>query len=316
MPREKKSYHDTTKSSRSQSSQGSKHAPKNSSGQRPASRPSSRPASQGASHHSQASRAPQNQASQAQAHSQHNGDTDSVRINKALADAGICSRRKAEELILAGKVFVNGVCIDNLGHKVSAKDEIRVQGQKVQRQEARSYLMLHKPVQSMCTANDPEGRETIFDILPAKWRQKRLFTVGRLDYFSEGLLLLTDDGYLAQRLAHPRYHLPKIYEVWVREKVQDEHLALMRSGMTLDEGEKLAPVQVRILHKEARSTLLEMTLHQGINRQIRRMCRDLGLTILQLTRVAQGPLELDIAAGKVRELSLAELTALRKAVGL
>ncbi len=243
-------------------------------------------------------------------------ENDLVRINKALADAGVCSRRKAEELIMAGKVFVNGICIDNLGHKVSAKDEIRVQGQKIARQEARSYLLMHKPVQSMCTASDPEGRETIFDILPAKWREKRLFTVGRLDYFSEGLLLLTDDGHLAQRLAHPRYHLPKIYEVWVRERVQDEHLALMRKGMTLEEGEKLAPVQVRILHKEARSTLIEMTLQQGINRQIRRMCRDLGLTILQLTRVAQGPLELDISSGKVRELSDKELAALRKAVGL
>ncbi len=241
---------------------------------------------------------------------------DLVRINKALADAGICSRRKAEELILAGKVFVNGLRIDNLGHKVGLHDEIRVDGKKVVREEQRSYLMFHKPVQTLCTAHDPEGRQTIFDILPAQWRQKRLFTVGRLDYFSEGLLLLTDDGHFAQHMAHPRYHLPKIYEVWVRENVYEEQLDLMRRGMTLEEGEKLAPVQVRILRKEARSTLLEMTLHQGINRQIRRMCRDLHLTILQLMRVAQGPIDLDISAGKVRELSAQELKALRKAVGL
>ncbi len=243
-------------------------------------------------------------------------EADSVRINKALADAGFCSRRKAEEFINAGHVFVNGERITNLGHKVSAQDEIRVHGQIIHREEARSYLLMHKPVQTLCTAQDPEGRTTIFDILPEKWRSKRLFTVGRLDYFSEGLLLLTDDGHFAQRLAHPRYHLPKIYEVWVRESVHSSHISTIQGGMTLQEGEKLAPVKARVLRQEARSTLLELTLHQGINRQIRRMCRDLKLTILKLTRVVQGPIELDIPVGKVRELSLTELKALHRAVGL
>ncbi len=241
---------------------------------------------------------------------------DSVRINKALADAGFCSRRKAEEFIAAGNVFVNGERVTNLGHKVSPQDEIRVHGQIIQRQDARSYLLMHKPIQTLCTAHDPEGRTTIFDILPEVWRSKRLFTVGRLDYFSEGLLLLTDDGHFAQRLAHPRYHLPKIYEVWVRESIHPSQISIMESGMTLQEGEKLAPVKVRILRQESRSTLLELTLHQGINRQIRRMCRDLQLTILKLTRVVQGPIELDIPVGKVRELSLAELKALYRAVDL
>ncbi len=242
--------------------------------------------------------------------------TDMVRINKALADAGVCSRRKAEELIVAGKVFVNGLRVTELGHKVSLQDELRVDGHIIKREDSRVYLLMHKPVQTLCTANDPEGRTTIFDILPRQWQEKRLFTVGRLDYFSEGLLLLTDDGHFAQKLAHPRYHLPKVYEVLVRETVSREAIDLMQSGMRLQEGEKLAPVQVRILGRDARSTLLELTLHQGINRQIRRMCRDLHLTILQLIRVAQGPIELDIAAGKVRELSLKELKALHEAVSV
>ncbi len=244
------------------------------------------------------------------------GADTSVRINKALADAGVCSRRKAEELIAAGKVFVNGVRITNLGHKVFATDELRVDGQIVKREETRSYLLFHKPVQTMCTAHDPEGRTTIFDILPSALRGKRLFTVGRLDYFSQGLLLLTDDGHFAQKLAHPRYHLPKIYEVLVRESVTNEHIARMQSGMTLSEGEVLAPVKARVLLRNVRSTVIEMTLHQGINRQIRRMCRDLNLTILRLTRVAQGPIELDIPEGQVRELSYAELKALQKSVGV
>ncbi len=243
-------------------------------------------------------------------------DGDSVRINKALADAGFCSRRKAEEFIAAGNVFVNGERVTSLGHKVLPQDEIRVHGQIIQRQDSRSYLLMHKPIQTLCTAHDPEGRTTIFDILPERWRSKRLFTVGRLDYFSEGLLLLTDDGHFAQRLAHPRYHLPKIYEVWVRESIHPSQISIMESGMTLQEGEKLAPVKVRILRQESRSTLLELTLHQGINRQIRRMCRDLQLTILKLTRVVQGPIELDIPVGKVRELSLAELKALYRVVDL
>ncbi len=240
-----------------------------------------------------------------------------VRINKALADAGVCSRRKAEELITAGKVFVNGQCITNLGHKISAQDVVQVNGKTLQQNEAFSYLMMHKPVQTLCTAHDPEGRSTIFDVLPKEWQKKRLFTVGRLDYFSEGLLLLTDDGHFSQRLAHPRYHLPKVYHVLVRETVTNGHLATMQQGMTLEEGEKIAPVQARVLRKDDRSTLLEMTLQQGINRQIRRMCRDLGLTILRLVRVAQGPLHLgNLAPGKVKALTWQELKALHEAVGL
>ncbi len=245
---------------------------------------------------------------------QDNFDASGVRINKALADAGVCSRRKAEELIAAGKVFVNGERVTNLGHKVHPHDELRVDGQVLARKDERTYLILHKPVQTMCTAHDPEGRTTIFDVLPSAWRHKRLFTVGRLDYFSEGLLLLTDDGHFAQKLAHPRYHLPKIYEVLVRGDVYEQDLDRMEAGMTLQEGEVLAPVRARVLRRFERSTLLELTLFQGINRQIRRMCRDLDLTILKLVRVAQGPIELDIPSGEVRALSNYELQALQKAL--
>ncbi len=240
--------------------------------------------------------------------------TTSVRINKALADAGICSRRKAEELIIAGKVYVNGNLITDLAYKVLPNDNLKVNEQEIVRNAKRYYLMLHKPVQTMCTAYDPEGRSTIFDILPEKWKNKRLFSVGRLDYFSEGLLILTDDGEFAQKLAHPSNHLTKTYRVLVREEVSLEMLKTMQSGMTLKEGEELAPVDVSVVrppNQNTSTTLLEMTLSQGINRQIRRMCRDLGLTIFKLIRIAQGPVLLgDLKAGDVRELNNAEIQSL------
>ncbi len=239
-----------------------------------------------------------------------------VRINKALADAGVCSRRKAEELIIAGKVVINGKVVTELGHKVMPDDIISVNGQEIQRTTKRFYIMLHKPVQTMCTAYDPEGRSTIYEILPKKWQDKRLFSVGRLDYFSEGLLILTDDGEFAQRLAHPSHHLAKTYRVLVREEVSDSMLKTMQDGMTLKEGEKLAPVKVSIVrppNQNTNTTLLEMTLSQGVNRQIRRMCRDLGLTIFKLIRIAQGPLLLeDLPVGHVRELSELDVRNLLK----
>ncbi len=244
-------------------------------------------------------------------------NTVAVRLNKVLADAGVCSRRKADTLIGQGVVSVNGRRVSNLGEcVVPGVDIITVNGRSLPTPQARCHLLLHKPVQVVCTVHDPEGRTTVVDILPEPWRSMRLYPVGRLDFFSEGLLILTDDGELAHRLAHPRYHLPKVYHVLVREAVPDTALTVMRRGMSLAEGERLAPVEVKAL-PSSRGTLLEMTLRQGLNRQIRRMCRDLGLTILTLSRVAQGPLQLgDLPCGKARSLSSKELAALRAAVGL
>lgn len=240
-----------------------------------------------------------------------------VRLNKVLADAGVCSRRKADALISQGAVSVNGQRVSNLGERVvPGVDVITVNGTPLSAPRPRCHLLLHKPIQVVCTVHDPDGRTTVIDILPEPWRSMRLYPVGRLDFFSEGLLILTDDGELAHRLAHPRHHLPKVYHVVVRETVPDTALAAMRRGMTLAEGERLAPAQVTLL-PSYRGTLLEITLCQGLNRQIRRMCRDLGLTILTLSRVAQGPLRLgDLPCGKARPLSSKELAALRAAVGL
>lgn len=258
---------------------------------------------------------------------------DGIRLNKALADAGLCSRRKADELIFSGAVSVNGQTADSPGVRVvPGRDHVTLQGRPVALRGAAGdkpapcWLMLHKPVGVVATASDPEGRRTVLDFVPQPWKERRLYPVGRLDFFSEGLLLLTDDGELAHRLTHPRWHLPRVYEVRVRPEhgrlVPGTALDAMRRGMTLSEGEHLAPVDITVLdgpgdRGKEQGTLLSMTLRQGLNRQIRRMCRDVGLTILRLKRVSQGPLELGgLPSGHVRSLSGEEVAALRRAVGL
>lgn len=252
-------------------------------------------------------------------------DEQKIRLNKALADVGICSRRKADELIFAGFVAVNGVKAESPAMRVDPEqDEVICQGKKVvfSPQKKTCVLMLHKPISVVSTVKDPEGRKTVIDFLPQAYKGRRIYPVGRLDFFSEGLLLLTDDGELANRLMHPRWHLPRIYHVKVRLPHNgynlQKTLEIMQKGMTLKEGEELAPVKVEMLTKQKNLELwLAFTLSQGINRQIRRMCRDTGLTILTLRRVQQGPLLLgDLPKGQVRELTEEEIRLLRRQTGL
>lgn len=240
-------------------------------------------------------------------------------MNKALAQAGVCSRRAADELIRSGRVTVNGQPAD-LGTPVRpGQDDIRVDGQPVcsPAPDTDLYYVLNKPIETVTTVKDPQGRRTVVDVLKDEALRRRIFPVGRLDYFSEGLIILTTDGELANRLMHPRWHLPKLYWVTVRGDVPEEALSRMRSGMALAEGERLAPVRARVVGKDARGTILEMELIQGVNRQIRRMCRDLGLTILKLLRISQGPLKLGtLPTGGYRPLLPEEVSALKAAVDL
>lgn len=258
-----------------------------------------------------------------------------LRINKALAEAGVCSRRAADELVRSGRVRVNGRIVDTPGFQVCPDDHLEVDGKLLERnlRPEPCCLMLHKPAGVVSTAKDPQGRTTVLDLVPPPWNKRRLYPAGRLDFFSEGLLLITDDGELTHRLIHPARHLPRVYHVLVREAVPPSVLKLFTRGMTLAEGERLAPVPTRVLSVAERKTRrpgdnptpdapgrgvwLEMILHQGLNRQIRRMCRDTGLTILRLVRVAQGPLRLgDLPSGRIRPLAPEELRALHAATGL
>ncbi len=247
-------------------------------------------------------------------HDQH------IRLNKVIAQAGICSRRKADELILRGEVRVNGERVVSPGLRVDpVTDRIEVQGRLLlpPAGQDHAYFMLHKPPKIMTTLHDPQGRPTVLDLMPRSAQELRLVPVGRLDFMSEGLLLLTNDGELTHRLTHPSHHLPKLYHVGVNSFPSREILDVMRRGMRLREGERLAPVDVRVLEPTKQGPVLEMTLIQGVNRQIRRMCRDLGLGVRFLRRIAQGPVQLgDLPRGRCRELTTQEIIALRKAVGL
>ena len=234
---------------------------------------------------------------------------DGVRLNKYLAGTGLCSRRKADELIAQGRVTINGHTAQ-AGDRVQSTDTVRVDGEKLTTEEERVVLMLHKPVEVVSTASDPQGRRTVLDFVPQRYRHLRLFPVGRLDYYSEGLILLTNMGELAQRLMHPSHSQRKIYKVLVRGRVSDAALSRMRGGMTLAEGDVTAPAGVEP-EDLGRDTLLTITLQQGLNRQIRRMCRDCGLTVLKLKRVAEAGLRLgNLPEGETRALSQEEVDAL------
>lgn len=246
--------------------------------------------------------------------------SDTLRLNKFIAQCGVASRRGADDMVFAGRVTVNGEPADSPGLQVDPdRDEVAVDGKIIGRKASAGdlTLMLHKPVETMTTARDPQGRKTVLDLLPPEIRKKRPFPVGRLDFFSEGLLLLTTDGDLCYRLTHPKYHLPKVYVVTIRGSVPQRAVQTMRQGMTLREGDKLAPATVRVKKPVAGTQQLEITLIQGVNRQIRRMCEELGLTILRLARVRQGPISLgDLKRGEWRELTAEETAALKKDVGL
>jgi len=243
-----------------------------------------------------------------------------VRLNKFIAQCGEASRRGADDLVFAGKVSVNGTVADSPGIKVDpAKDKITVNGKRIGMPAGSGdvTILMHKPVEIVTTAKDPQGRTTVLDLLPRDIQALRPFPVGRLDFYSEGLLLLTTDGDLCYRLTHPKYHLPKVYTVTVRGMVPDAVIKKMRDGMTLEDGEKLAPVQITVRKPIAGNHTLEMTLIQGVNRQIRRMCQENDLTILKLRRIKQGPISLGtLKRGEWRELTGDELTALKKAVKL
>ncbi|MDO5537842.1 MAG: pseudouridine synthase [Desulfovibrionaceae bacterium] len=235
-----------------------------------------------------------------------------MRLNKYIASTGRCSRRAADELIEAGRVRLNGRPA-KAGDRVLPGDAVTVDGRAVQIEEGQVCLMLHKPVQVVSTASDPQGRRTVLDFVPEAYRHLRLYPVGRLDYFSEGLILLTNDGALAQRLTHPSHRQTKVYQVLVRGQVTAAVLRTLRGGMTLAEGDRTAPCEVMAAGAPNGETLLTITLHQGLNRQIRRMCRDTGLTVLRLKRVAEGGLGLgSLAPGQVRELAPEEVRALRE----
>ncbi|NDV27908.1 pseudouridine synthase [Desulfovibrio sp. JC010] len=240
-----------------------------------------------------------------------------IRLNKYIASAGIASRRGADELVQKGKVKINGELADSPGIQVDPEnDRVEVNGKLIQHDQKSKdlYILLHKTIETVTTAKDPQGRKTVLDLLPDDIIKRRVFPVGRLDFYSEGMLLLTTDGELCNRMTHPKWHLPKIYHVTIRGRLSEKEMSIMKNGMYLeDKGELLAPVKIKAVSEVGETTKYEMELRQGINRQIRRMFDEFDKTILRLKRVRQGRIELgNLKPGKWRELSAKELTLLKK----
>jgi 23S rRNA pseudouridine2605 synthase len=240
------------------------------------------------------------------------------RLQKYLARAGVASRRHAEELIAAGAVTVNGAVVRERGTRIGAGDEVRVRGRLVRPGAEHLYVLLNKPPGTVTTASDPQGRRTVLDLLPAEWRAARLYPVGRLDYDTEGLLLLTNDGALALRLTHPRYGLTKEYRALVAGRPAAVALARLERGILLPgEVHPTAPARAWVERAAGENTWMGVELHEGRNRQVRRMFEALEHPVLRLRRVRVGPLTLGaLAPGVSRPLMPAEVAQLRRATGL
>ncbi len=232
------------------------------------------------------------------------------RIQKILARAGVASRREAERMVLEGRVTVNGKVVDRLGFKADPqKDAIKLDGKPVGRFEPRITLVLNKPRGYLTTVRDPKGRPTVMDLLPAqKWR---LYPVGRLDLDAEGLLLLTNDGEIANRLTHPRYSVPKTYLVKVSGVPEEKDLARLRRGILLEDG-MARVVSCSILRQKEKNSWVRVVVTEGRNRLLKRMFLTIGHPVLKLKRVQFGPIRLgDLPFGHFRRLTPEEMEKLR-----
>jgi 23S rRNA pseudouridine2605 synthase len=232
------------------------------------------------------------------------------RLQKILSAAGIASRRAAEEIIISGRVAVNGKVVTELGSRADpAQDRITVDGKAIRSEGIRSYIVLNKPVGYVTTLKDPQGRPVVTDLL--KGVKERVYPVGRLDYNTEGVLLLTNDGELANRLAHPRHEVEKEYMVRVRGSVAAEQLQHLSAGVDMEDA-RSAPAVVTLSRESENNTWISITIHEGRYRQVRRMCEAVGLSVVRLKRVRYGILEAgDMKPGEFRFLTPAEVDGLR-----
>ncbi len=231
------------------------------------------------------------------------------RVHKLMARAGVASRRKCEQLILDGRVKVNGEKIDHLGAKaVAENDSVEVDGRVLQLSEPRVYLLLNKPRGYVTTASDERGRPTVLDLVGDRY--PRLFPVGRLDMDTEGLLLLTNDGDLAFRLTHPRFKVMKSYVAEVEGRPEEARLSRLRAGIVLEDG-RTQPATVDVVEEKPGRTRIMISISEGRKRQVRRMFARIGHPVRKLRRLAFGPVRLgNMSAGQYRELSMTEVSKL------
>ena len=238
---------------------------------------------------------------------------DKIRLQKFLAEAGVASRRKAEELIANGKVYVNG-CIAQIGDKVDPKrDSVTLNGKKIKQDMQTVYYMLYKPRGYVTTMSDEKDRKCVAELM--RNVSKRVYPIGRLDRDSEGLLLFTNDGDFANALMHPSRHIQKVYRVSVRPAITEAQITVLTSSLMID-GRKTMPADVRVLSRDTDKSTLEIVLYEGRNRQIRRLCEEAGLETLRLKRVSIGQLSLGkLKPAEYRELTPNEVAALKRESG-
>lgn len=233
------------------------------------------------------------------------------RLQKILSRAGVASRRAAEVLIAEGHVTVNGKVVKELGTKVdAARADIRVDGRKIKSDVEKIYIMLNKPRRVLSSVSDDRGRQTVIDLIDDV--SEKIFPIGRLDYNTEGLLLLTNDGELANVLMHPSFEVRKKYVAVIKGRVEEERLDRLRVGIRLDDG-MTAPALVNVTALDDNSSTVEITIHEGRNRQVRRMFSAIGYNIKKLRRVSYAGLTLEnLKSGEHRRLNTREVDALRR----
>jgi len=234
------------------------------------------------------------------------------RLQKFLANAGVASRRKCEELILDGKIEVNGKIVTELGTKVSEKDIIKYNGQIVKPEEEKVYILLNKPIGYVTTAKDQFNRDTVLDLMKIN---KRIVPVGRLDMYTSGALILTNDGEFVNMLTHPKNEIDKTYNVTVKGKITNEDVEKLQKGVEIDDEYTTKPAKVKILKIDDEKIIsrIQITIHEGKNRQVRKMCEAINKKVLALHRSKIGSIEVnDLKIGKWRYLTSKEIVNLHK----
>jgi len=233
-----------------------------------------------------------------------------MRLNKFMASAGVASRRKCDEIILAGRVKINARVSKKLGVQVDpSNDIVTVDDRPIRIRGPFVYLMMNKPTGVVTTVSDPQGRDTVMDYLPKT--DKRIFPIGRLDYNTSGLLLMTNDGDISQKLMHPSFELSKVYEATVEDELSNEAVSKLRNGVDIG-GFVTSPAGVKLLKKSKNEVTYMITIHEGKNRQVRRMFEVVDSKVIKLRRVALGALKLgDLAEGECRTLTEEEMEYLQ-----
>lgn len=233
-----------------------------------------------------------------------------IRLQKYIADSGVASRRKAEELILQGSVKVNGNVVMEMGIKVGDSDSVEVHGKVIKPESKKVYILLNKPSGYVTTVKDQFRRPTVLDLL--KGVNERVFPVGRLDYETTGLLILTNDGDFTHKMTHPKHEIEKKYLVTVAGTPTKEEISSFESGLEIEDY-VTSPAKLKILNSKERNCTIEVTIHEGRNRQVRKMCDAIGHPVLSLKRISLGKVTLgDLQEGNWRELTLNEVASLIK----